>query len=139
MVLGSDFAYISGMLWRSSRGKPLNVPAAFIHRQPIVAKQPPFRCRPRRYGGAKGDKWETFATDVICNTDCQAAPSHISNRISSGDITMRMPILTYFLVVSVILFGGMRLVSSQLEAKPLPVSQRIGVPAPFKAPPDATR
>jgi hypothetical protein len=48
---------------------------------------------------------------------------------------MRMPILAYFLVVGVILFGGMRLASSQLEAKPLPVSQRIGVPAPFKAPP----
>jgi hypothetical protein len=27
-------------------------------------------------------------------------------------------------------------VSSQLEAKPLPVSQRIGVPAPFKTPPN---
>jgi len=48
---------------------------------------------------------------------------------------MRMPILTYFLVVGVVLFGGMRLVSSQLEAKPLPVSQSVGVPAPFKAPP----
>jgi hypothetical protein len=49
---------------------------------------------------------------------------------------MRMPILAYFLVVGVILFGGMQLVSSQLEAKPLPVSQRIGVPAPFKTPPN---
>jgi bifunctional non-homologous end joining protein LigD len=30
------------MLWRSSRGRPLNAPAAFIHPcQPIVAKQPP--------------------------------------------------------------------------------------------------
>jgi len=46
-----------------------------------------------------------------------------------------MPVLTYFLVVGVALFGGMRLVSSQLEAKPLTVSQRVGVPAPFKAPP----
>jgi hypothetical protein len=28
------------MLWRNSRGKPLNAPAAFIHPcQPIVAKQ----------------------------------------------------------------------------------------------------
>jgi len=45
-----------------------------------------------------------------------------------------MPILAYFLVVGVILFGGMQLVSSQPEAKPLPVSQRIGVPASFKAP-----
>jgi hypothetical protein len=48
--------------------------------------------------------------------------------------TMRMPILTYFLVVGTILFGGLVLVSSQLESKPLPVSQRIGLPAPFKAP-----
>jgi hypothetical protein len=30
------------MLWRSSRGRPMNAPAAFIHPcQPIVAKQPP--------------------------------------------------------------------------------------------------
>jgi len=34
--------YITHMLWRSSRGRPLNAPAAFIHPcQPIVAKQPP--------------------------------------------------------------------------------------------------
>jgi bifunctional non-homologous end joining protein LigD len=34
--------YIRGMLWRSSRGRPLNAPAAFIHPcQPIVAKQAP--------------------------------------------------------------------------------------------------
>jgi hypothetical protein len=52
---------------------------------------------------------------------------------------MRMPILAYFLVVGVMLFGGMHLVSSRLEAKPLPVSQRMGVPAPFKAPPEAAR
>jgi hypothetical protein len=48
---------------------------------------------------------------------------------------MRMPILACFLVVGVILFGGMKPVSGQLEARPLPVSQRIGAPAPFKAPP----
>jgi len=30
------------MLWRNTRGRPLNAPAAFIHPcQPIVAKQPP--------------------------------------------------------------------------------------------------
>jgi bifunctional non-homologous end joining protein LigD len=30
------------MLWRNSRGRPINAPAAFIHPcQPIVAKQPP--------------------------------------------------------------------------------------------------
>ena len=47
---------------------------------------------------------------------------------------MRMPILSYFLAAGIILFGGLILVSSQLELKPLPVSQRIGVPPPFKAP-----
>jgi hypothetical protein len=31
------------------------------------------------------------------------------------------------------------LVSGQLASKPLPVSQRIGVPPPFKAPPDQTQ
>jgi len=50
---------------------------------------------------------------------------------------MRIPILAYFLVVGTILFGGLVLVSSKLESQPLPVSQRIGVPAPFKALPDA--
>jgi ATP-dependent DNA ligase len=35
-------AYIGCMVLRSSRGRPLNAPAAFIHPcQPIVAKQPP--------------------------------------------------------------------------------------------------
>src|SRR4029077_20322923 len=34
--------YIGGMLWRTSRGRPLNAPAAFIHPcQPTVAKEPP--------------------------------------------------------------------------------------------------
>jgi ATP-dependent DNA ligase len=34
--------YIGGMLWRNSRGRPLNAPAAFIHPcQPTVAKEPP--------------------------------------------------------------------------------------------------
>jgi bifunctional non-homologous end joining protein LigD len=34
--------YIARMLWRSSRGRPINALAAFIHPcQPIVAKQPP--------------------------------------------------------------------------------------------------
>jgi hypothetical protein len=51
---------------------------------------------------------------------------------------MRMPILSYFLIAGIVLFGGLVLVSSQLESKPLPVSQRIGVPPPFKAPPSET-
>jgi ATP-dependent DNA ligase len=34
--------YIARMLWRSSRGRPINAPSVFIHPcQPIVAKQPP--------------------------------------------------------------------------------------------------
>jgi len=34
--------YIGDMLWRDSRGRPVNAPAAFIHPcQPTVAKQPP--------------------------------------------------------------------------------------------------
>jgi ATP-dependent DNA ligase len=34
--------YIGSMVLRSSRGRPLNAPAAFIHPcQPVVAKQPP--------------------------------------------------------------------------------------------------
>jgi hypothetical protein len=45
---------------------------------------------------------------------------------------MRMPVLAYFLVVGTVLFGGLVLLSTQLESKPLPVSQRIGVPPPFK-------
>jgi hypothetical protein len=44
-----------------------------------------------------------------------------------------MPILSYFLVAGTVLFGGLVLVSTQLESKPLSVSQRIGVPPPFKA------
>ena len=50
---------------------------------------------------------------------------------------MRIPLLAYFLVMGIILFSGLVLVSSQLESKPLPVSQRIGVPPPLKASPDA--
>ena len=49
---------------------------------------------------------------------------------------MRMPILSYFLLIGTVLFGGLFLLSSQLESKPLPVSQRIGLPPPFKALPD---
>src|SRR6476620_5242345 len=38
----TDCHYIGGMLWRNSRGRPLNAPAAFIHPcQPTVAKEPP--------------------------------------------------------------------------------------------------
>ena len=50
---------------------------------------------------------------------------------------MRMPVLSYFLVdAGTVLFGVLVLVSNQFEPKPLPVSQTVGVPAPFKAPPE---
>jgi bifunctional non-homologous end joining protein LigD len=42
LLLLSRPRYIGGMLWRSSRGRPLNAPAAFVHPcQPTVAKEPP--------------------------------------------------------------------------------------------------
>ena len=49
---------------------------------------------------------------------------------------MRMPILSYFLVVGTVLFGGLVLASNRLEPKPLAVTQTVGIPAPFKAPPE---
>lgn len=49
---------------------------------------------------------------------------------------MRMPILSYFLVAGTLLFGVLVLMSNKLEPKPLPVSQMVGVPAPYKAPPE---
>ena len=49
---------------------------------------------------------------------------------------MRMPVLSYLLVAGTVLFGVLVLVGNKLEPKPLPVSQMVGVPAPFKAPPE---
>jgi hypothetical protein len=78
-----------------------------------------------------------FSPTCDRDTGCLTALSYyIQERIMLEKL-MRMPILTYFLVIGALLFGGLILVSSQLESKSLPVSQRIGVPAPFKAPPDA--
>jgi hypothetical protein len=53
-----------------------------------------------------------------------------------GEWSMRMPLLSYFLVAGTVLFGALVLVGNKLEPKPLPVSQMVGVPAPFKAPPE---
>jgi len=47
-----------------------------------------------------------------------------------------MPISSYFLVVGTALFGGLVFVSNQLEPNPLRVSQKVGIPARFKAPPE---
>jgi hypothetical protein len=42
VALPPHISYIAGMVWRSSRGRPVNAPAVFIHPcQPTVAKQPP--------------------------------------------------------------------------------------------------
>ncbi|MFZ0351128.1 MAG: hypothetical protein WAM03_23755 [Pseudolabrys sp.] len=49
---------------------------------------------------------------------------------------MRMPVLSYLLVAGTVLFGVLVLVGNKLEPKPLPVSQMVGVPATFKAPPE---
>ena len=51
---------------------------------------------------------------------------------------MRMPILSYFLIVGTALFGVLSLVSNRIEPKPLPVTQTIGLPPAYKAAPDAT-
>jgi hypothetical protein len=53
-----------------------------------------------------------------------------------GEWSMRMPLLSYFLVAGTVLFGALVLVGNKLEPKPLPVSQMVGVPAAFKAPPE---
>jgi len=47
---------------------------------------------------------------------------------------MRMPILSYFLIVGTALFGVLSLVSNRIEPKPLPVTQTLGLPPPYKAP-----
>jgi hypothetical protein len=50
---------------------------------------------------------------------------------------MRMPILSYFLVIGTALVGLLFLVSHEIEpSRPLGVSQMVGVPPPFKAPPE---
>ena len=49
---------------------------------------------------------------------------------------MRMPVLSYFLIVGAALFGVLTLVSNRIEPKPLPVTQTIGLPPPYKAQPE---
>ena len=81
---------------------------------------------------------QVFHAHVTWDTDCLIALSHyFPEKFILEKIAMRIPLLAYFLVMGIILFSGLVLVSSQLEFKPLPVSQRIGVPPPFKASPDA--
>jgi hypothetical protein len=50
---------------------------------------------------------------------------------------MRMPILSYFLIAGTALFGVLTLVSNRIDPKPLPVTQTVGLPPPYKAPPEA--
>ena len=47
---------------------------------------------------------------------------------------MRMPVLSYFLIVGAALFGVLTLVGKRIEPKPLPVTQTTGLPPPYKAP-----
>ena len=50
---------------------------------------------------------------------------------------MRMPILSYFLVVGSVLMGLLVWASNAIGSTgSLKVSQMVGLPAPFKAPPD---
>ena len=51
---------------------------------------------------------------------------------------MRMPILSYFVFVGAAHFAVLILASSQVESNisAIQVSQMVGLPAPFKAPPD---
>jgi hypothetical protein len=77
---------------------------------------------------------------VIYSTDRSTPLIHIPNTklmdLCQERRSMRMPVLSYFLVAGTILFGVLVLVGNKLEPKPLPVSQMVGVPAPFKAPPE---
>jgi hypothetical protein len=77
---------------------------------------------------------------VIYSTDRSTPLIHIPNTKLMGPCwerqSMRMPVLSYFLVAGAVLFGVMVLVGNKLEPKPLPVSQMVGVPTPFKAPPE---
>lgn len=45
--------------------------------------------------------------------------------------------LSYFLIVGAALFGALTLVSNRIEPKPLPVTQTIGLPPPYKPAPEA--
>jgi hypothetical protein len=69
--------YIPRMLWRNSRGRPLNAPAAFIHPcRPIVAKQPP-----------SGPGWahETFSVDGL---RAKKGPSQIHNEFTARPVSV---------------------------------------------------
>ena len=49
---------------------------------------------------------------------------------------MRMPVLSYFLVVGGVLFTILTFVSSEIDPNisAIQVSQMVGIPAPYKAP-----
>ena len=54
---------------------------------------------------------------------------------------MRMPVLSYFLVAGASLVGLLFWVSNRLDPNSVPIktSQTVGLPAPFKAPPEQSR
>jgi hypothetical protein len=82
-----------------------------------------------------------YVADVIYSTDLGMPfdPYCLTKKIDVvlEGLTMRMPILSYFLIVGTALFGVLTLVSNRIEPKPLPVTQTIGLPPPYKAPPQA--
>jgi hypothetical protein len=54
---------------------------------------------------------------------------------------MRMPVLSYFLVAGTSLIGLLFWASNRLDPNSVPIktSQTVGLPAPFKAPPEQSR
>src|SRR5262249_50170424 len=73
------WSYIPRMLWRSSRDRPLNAPAAFIHPcQPIVAKLPAFAGRMNSSMMAIGCR---FAA-LYSLEECAVATLHIEHGIT---------------------------------------------------------
>ena len=80
-------------------------------------------------------KAEARWSSVARNRLLTAAESFIPRKMNFRPIAdaMRMPILGYFLVIGAILFAAIVVVGSELESEPLPVSQTIGVPPPFRA------
>ena len=80
-----------------------------------------------------------FVADVIYSTDLGITFRPIlrlETEPCRESPIMRMPVLSYFLIVGTALFGVLTLVSNRIEPKPLPVTQTIGLPPPYKAPPE---
>jgi len=76
--------YVGGMLWRNSRGRPLNAPAAFIHPcQPTVAKEPPSGpgwAHELKHDGIASDPCPRWSGASIHNERCRLVKAVSSNR-----------------------------------------------------------